>query len=289
MYFFRIEQHLSRYSIVGTTIRNPNNLPEDIVADEKHSRILGQKVYVATTVAKECILGASIAADAGESALTKAYNVFKQETEIKHPDYAPRTVNTDGWKSTQKAWKKLFPLITLISCFLHVYIKVRDRSKKKFKDTFQDLAAKLWNCYDANSKASFSQRIRRLLEWAEVVSLPEIMVTPIRKLHQNLAHFTIAYDFSGCHRTSNMLDRLMQRMDRHLFSTQYFHGLSSSAELSIRGWSLLLNFAPSNPYTIRKYNGAQSPAERLNQSRYHDNWLHNLLISASLAGKRAPH
>jgi hypothetical protein len=33
--------------------------------------------------------------------------------------------------------------------------------------------------------------------------------------------------------------------------------------------------------------GWQSPAERLNQHRYHDNWLHNLLVSASLAGYRA--
>jgi len=49
-----------------------------------------------------------------------------------------------------------------------------------------------------------------------------------------------------------MLDRLMQRMDRHLFSTQYFHGSLSSAELSIRGWALILNFAPSNPTTIKK-------------------------------------
>ncbi len=79
-----------------------------------------------------------------------------------------------------------------------------------------------------------------------------------------------------------MLDRLMQRMDRHLFSTQYFHGSLSSAQLSIRGWALIQNFAPSNPITIKKYNGLLSPAERLNKSRYHDNWLQNLLISTSL-------
>ncbi|MBF0351488.1 MAG: hypothetical protein HQM11_10685 [SAR324 cluster bacterium] len=85
-----------------------------------------------------------------------------------------------------------------------------------------------------------------------------------------------------------MLDRLMQRMDRHLFSTQYFHGNLSSAELSIRGWALLHNFTPSNPNTVKHHKGAQSPAERLNQFRYHDSWLQNLLISASLGGYRSP-
>ncbi|MCK5229973.1 MAG: hypothetical protein KAR13_06890 [Desulfobulbaceae bacterium] len=83
-----------------------------------------------------------------------------------------------------------------------------------------------------------------------------------------------------------MTDRLMQRMDRHLFSTQYFHGTFSSAELNIRGWALINNFAPSNPLTVKKYGGIRSPAERLNGFCYHDNWLQNLLISASLGGFR---
>ncbi|MFH0925564.1 MAG: hypothetical protein V1872_08050, partial [bacterium] len=75
---------------------------------------------------------------------------------------------------------------------------------------------------------------------------------------------------------------------RHLFTICYFHGSLSSAELNIRGWALIHNFAPSNPLTVKKYNGFQSPAERLNQFRYHDNWLKNLLISASLGGFRDP-
>jgi hypothetical protein len=50
MYWYRMEQSLGRNSIVGTTIRNPDDIPEHIVADEKHTRILGNKVYVATTV-----------------------------------------------------------------------------------------------------------------------------------------------------------------------------------------------------------------------------------------------
>ncbi|MBW2354901.1 MAG: hypothetical protein JRF51_16990 [Deltaproteobacteria bacterium] len=81
-----------------------------------------------------------------------------------------------------------------------------------------------------------------------------------------------------------MVDRLMQRMDRHLFSTVYFHGSLKSAELSIRGWSLIYNFAPCNPRTVQKHKGWRSPAERINQFRYHENWLQNLLISASLGG-----
>jgi len=36
------------------------------------------------------------------------------------------------------------------------YIKIRDRSKKKFKDIYEQVVSKLWNCYHAENKASFS-------------------------------------------------------------------------------------------------------------------------------------
>jgi hypothetical protein len=286
MYWYRMENHIGRNSIVGTTIQKAEQLPKHVSADEKHTWILGDKCYIATTTAHGCILGASIAANAGEVALTNAYGVFKEEAKHLQPDYEPTTVNTDGWPATQKAWKNLFSTIFVICCFLHVFIKIRDRAKKKYKEIFEETATKLWDCYGALTKKSFSQRVRRLVEWGQKASLPSVILKPIEKLKANLALYASAYDFPGAHRTSNMIDRLMQRMDRHLFSTQYFHGTFSSAELNIRGWALINNFAPSNPLTVKKYGGIRSPAERLNGFCYHENWLQNLLISASLGGFR---
>jgi len=75
-------------------------------------------------------------------------------------------------------------------------------------------------------------------------------------------------------------------MDRHLFSTQYYHGTLISANLNIRAWALIHNFAPFNPRTVEVKNGLRSPAETLNGFSYHSNWLQNLLISASLGGYR---
>jgi len=288
MYWYRIEQSLGRNSIVGTTIRNPIDIPEHLAADEKHTRILGDKTYVATTVGKECILGASIAKDAGQQSLQGSYQVFKDEAQCLKPGYAPTTVNMDGWKATRKVWKALFSSVVIICCFLHVFIKIRDRAKKKYKDLYDKSATKLWDCYQAENKTSFSQRIRRLIEWCQDNSMPSVIANPIKKLRENIAEYKVAYDHPNAHRTSNMVDRLMQRMDRHLFSTQYFHGSMTAAELNIRGWALIQNFAPYNPQTVKKLNGSRSPAERLNQFRYHENWLHNLFISASLGGYRSP-
>jgi hypothetical protein len=55
MYWYRMEQALGRNSVVGTTIRNPEDIPLHLSADEKHTWILGEKAYIATTVA--AILG----------------------------------------------------------------------------------------------------------------------------------------------------------------------------------------------------------------------------------------
>lgn len=284
MYWYRMEQTIGRNSIVGTTIRNPEDLPEHISADEKHTWLIGDKVYVATTVGKGCILGADIAKDASEEALTDSYKVFKDESQNLKPTYSPKTVNIDGWRSTHNAWLNLFTSISVIYCFLHIFIKIRDRGKKKYRDIFLQVSSRLWACYRSSNKRSFSQRIRRLYEWSQNNLVPDVFLNPIKKLRKNTPNYKVAYDYPETHRTSNMIDRLMQRMDRHLFSAQYFHGSLEASKLSIRGWALIHNFAPLNPRTVKKHGGYQSPAEILNNFCYHDNWLQNLLISASLGG-----
>ncbi len=79
-----------------------------------------------------------------------------------------------------------------------------------------------------------------------------VISTKLKKLRWNLLQFSQIYDFPGAHRTNNMVDRLMQRMGRHLFSTQYFHGTMKSANLSIRAWGLIQDIVPLNPWTVRQ-------------------------------------
>ena len=72
MYWYRLEQGWGRFSLVGTTIQRADRLPTDLVADEKHSWLNGQRVYSATTVGQECILGASVSTSAGQADLKDA-------------------------------------------------------------------------------------------------------------------------------------------------------------------------------------------------------------------------
>ena len=199
-------------------------------------------------------------------------------------DDAPETVKTAGWPATQNAWKALFNQITVILCFLHAWIKIRDRAKKAFGELGHEVQKRVWEVYRGKSKRAFSQRLRRLRAWASD-ALPESeMKQKTLDLGGKRDQFSPSYDHPLAHRTSNRVDRLMRFLDRAFFNAQYFHGLLASAENRVRALALLWNFCPSSPATVKKYGGQSSPAERLNGKCYADNWLENLLVSGSMNG-----
>jgi hypothetical protein len=284
MYWQRMAASLGRNDIVGTTIKDPDKLPEHLLADEKHTRLNGEKAYIATTVAADCMLGASLTLAADEENLKEAYGHFKQEAQRLNPDYQPKTVNTDGWSATQLAWKALFPATTLILCFLHAFLSIRSRGKH-LKETFQAIKQRVWDIYHAERAADFMQQVADLRVWAqEHVTGPTL--DAILKLCSKADLFVLAFDHPDAHRTSNMLDRHLDPLDRCLYAARYFHGHLMSAEYQVRAWALLHNFQPYCPRSkIRKE--YLSDFHKLNGFVYHDNWLQNLLVAASLGGRYA--
>jgi hypothetical protein len=285
MYWHRLECSLGRFSLVGTTVRSGDRLPRHLVADEKHTTLGGQKVYVAATAGGGCCLGMALAEAAGSDELTAACGVFRDEARRLDPGYRPHTVNTDGWPATQAAWQALFKGVALILCFLHAFLKIRDRAVH-LKETFAELSRRVWEAYHASDARSFSQRLRRLREWAGAHVEKEVVREKVLALCGKREAFVRAYDHPGCYRTSNHVDRLLRRLDYHLYCAQHLHGSAHAAERGLRGWALIHNFAPSCPETVRESPGLRSPAERLNGGQYHLEWLQNLLVSASLGGYR---
>jgi hypothetical protein len=286
MYWYRQECGLGRFSLVGTTIRRVD-VPEHLLADEHHQPLDGQKVYIATTVGGGCCLGAEPAEAAGADDLKAAYAVFKGEARNVTPSYAPETVSTDGWKGTQAAWKALFPRVVILLCFLHGWLKVRDRAKH-LKGLFAEVSRRVWAAYHAPDRRGFGQRLRRLREWAGG-HLSGVVLENVLDLCRKGRRFAVAYRHPGGHRTSTMLDRQMRGMNRYFDHGQHLHGSLDACRLHGRAWALLWNFAPWHPTTTCLNQDWRCPAERLNRHLYHDTWLQNLLVSASLGGYRCPH
>jgi hypothetical protein len=226
-----------------------------------------------------------VAESAGAEDLAAAYGVFLAEARDVDPDYAPATVNTDGWHGTRAAWAALVPAVALLRCFLHGWLKVRDRARN-LGQTFYDLSARVWEAYHAPGKRSFSRRLRRLREWAGG-NLSGVVPEAVKDLCGKKDLWLKAYDHPAGHRTSNMPDRVMRPMYmyRYFFDARHLHGRRMT-ERHARAWALPYDFTPWSPATTRANSRWRCPAERLNQHRCHDNRLQNLLISASLAGCR---
>ena len=285
MDWYRLECGRGRFSVVGTTVRQAE-LPEHPLADEHHQSLDGRKVSIATTVGSGCCLGAEPAATAGTDDLKAAYATFKDEARDLAPEYAPKTVSSDGGKGTQAAWKALFQRVVILPCFLHAWLKIRDRAQH-LKELFPDVSRRVWEADHAPDRRSFGQRLRRLRQWA-TGHLTGIVLEKVLDLCDKRPRWSKAYLPPDGHRTSNMLDRLMREMNRSFDHGQHLHGSREACRWHCRAWALLWNFAPWHPATTRRNNDWRCPAERLNQHRYHEDWLQNLLISASLGGYRCP-
>jgi hypothetical protein len=282
MYWYRLIERLGRGSLVGTTVRDPARLPVHLAADEHHADWAGQKGYLATTVGGGCLLGVALTASADDVHLREAYGVFAAESRDVAPEYAPETVNTDGWAATRNAFVSLFPAIAVVLCFLHGFLKVRDRCRKA-----RDLHRRVWEVYRANTAEEFRRLMRELQDGCATLTLTAPVREMLEKLWAKTESYAVAYDHPGCHRTSNAVDRPMNRLCRLMYAGRGLHGHQRSSEFRLRGWALLQNFRPYAPRG-RSPRAFDSPTHRLNGKRYHEHWLHNLTTSTSLMGFRNP-
>ena len=274
----RLLERLGRSSLAGSTVRDPDRLPQHLVADEHHADWCGEKGYVAFTVGGGCILGAALTEAADEKHLTEAYGQFAEECRDIKPDYKPETVNTDGWFATQNTFKTLFASIQVVLCFLHGFLKIRDRCRKD-----HELHTEVWNVYRAETDTEFHSRMAAFRTWFEARNWSRAVSEMVSKLWKRASEYAVSYSHPGCQRTSNMVDRLMNGLTRFLYHGRGLHGHQRTSELRLRGWSLLQNFRPFAPRSNRPRE-YHSPAHRLNQKAYDTHWLHNLQLSCSLLG-----
>jgi hypothetical protein len=284
MYWQRMVAQLGRYDLVGTTVKDADLLPEHLLADEKFTSLNGKRMFVATTVGADVILGAATSSTAQTTDLTEAYGEFRTEALRLKSDYQPETVNTDGWKQTKLAWQNLFPLIFVIRCFLHAYMRIRDRCKST--PVFTEIRAMIWHIYHARSHTTYWRRYRDFLAFAREHLKGEALKA-VNRFEKKRAELYKGWLYPGAHRVSTMLERHMQPMTRCLYMGRDFHGHRNTAHLLIRGWTLLHNFLPYCPRARSPRTREQaaspyiSPFQKLNQKQYHDCWLQNLLVATS--------
>src|SRR6266850_7727191 len=118
---------LGQQSLVAVLTRCGLPLPSYFLADEKHSRCLTEKVYLPTIVCGRVIWHLGYTGEASATALTQSYGEFQRAASCHEPSYRVRGVLTDGFDSTIKSMRTLFPGVHLGNCLRHALNKLPEK------------------------------------------------------------------------------------------------------------------------------------------------------------------
>jgi hypothetical protein len=124
MALYRLVCALGHQGLVTVLTRCGLPLPPYFLADEKHSRCLTEKVYLPTIVQGRVIWHLGYTTEASAAALTQSYGVFQRAAVQREPAYRVRGVLTDGFDSTTKSLRMLFPGIRVGTCLRHALLKL---------------------------------------------------------------------------------------------------------------------------------------------------------------------
>ena len=285
-YWYRLYQSLGRLSIVGTTVKASDSIPVNLLADEKHSWLLGERVFIPTTVGSGCFPGGGYRSDCRDSG--PGARLWRLSGGSAGPESRLSAGNREyRWLGPHSSRLETAFSPELRSSFVSSTASLIFRSgAARPKTSGKKLTGRLWHVYKAPSKRHFAQRLRRLRDWAQRHVKQRSVLQRLLNLKGKSPQFQVAYDYPDAARTSNMLDRLMNHQDRLLYAMQYFHGSEASARLYLRAMALLWNFHPYGRRTTTTTPGRRSPFKDLNGFQYHENWLRNLLIAGSMNGHR---
>ena len=115
---------IGHHSLITVLTRCGLPLPVYFLADEKHSRCLTEKVYLPTIVRGRVLWHLGYTEDASAAAFTQSYGMFQRAASQLDPAYRVKGVLIDGFDSTTKSMRTLFPEARQGNCLRHALLKL---------------------------------------------------------------------------------------------------------------------------------------------------------------------
>jgi hypothetical protein len=284
MALYRLVCAFGHHSLVTVLTRCGLPLPVYFLADEKHSRCLTAKVYLPTIVCGRVIWHLGYTAEASAAAFTQSYGDFQRVASQHEPSYRVKGVLTDGFDSTVKSMRTLFPRARLGTCLRHALLKLPKKLvaiaspvRKALRSQFHTLlhrarqrkglrvfalGQRLRHFADhvtATAGAANGQRVRQWFQakkagWYTVLADPQMPVT------------------------STLLDQAHNAIDRKLFMMKGFHHPGGSQQAFLTGLAHLYNLVP---YQRRAQHAGQCGIEVEGGRVPTADWMLNLQILTS--------
>jgi hypothetical protein len=250
MALYRLVCTLGQHSLVRVLTRCGLPLPTYVLADEKHSHCLTAKVYLPTIVRGRVIWHLGYTKDASATALTQSYAEFQRAAFQQEPSYRVKGVLTDGFDSTTKSLRTLFPGVRLGNCLRHALTKlpakltaIASPVRKALRSQFHTL---LYRARQRKGLRVFAlgQRLRRFADHVATTAGAANGQRVRQWVQDKKAGWYAVLADPRMPVTSTLLDQAHNAIARKLFMMKAFHHPKGNQQAFLRGLAHLYNLVP---------------------------------------------
>ena len=284
MALYRLICALGHHSLVTVLTRCGLPLPVYFLADEKHSHCLTDKVYLPTIVRGRVIWHLGYTEDASAAAFTQSYGAFQRAAFQHEPSYRVRGILTDGFDSTNKGLRTLFPGARLGTCLRHALLKLPKKLAAIASPVRQSLRTQFHTLlYRIRQRKSLrvvalGQRLRHFADHVTTTAGTANGERVRRWFQEKKAGWYAVLEDPQMPVTSTLLDQAHNAIERKLFAMKGFHHPGGSQQAFLTGLAHLYNLVP---YQRRAQHAGQCGVEVEGGRVPTADWFLNLLILTS--------
>jgi hypothetical protein len=281
MALYRLVCACGHHSLVTVLTRCGLPLPVYFLADEKHSHCLTEKVYLPTIVCGRVIWHLGYTEEASAAAFTQSYQEFQRMASQQEPSYQVKGVLIDGFDSTSKSLRMLFPRARLGNCLRHALNKLPGKLtaipssvRKTLRSQFHTL---LYRARQRKGLRVFAlgQRLRRFADHVATTAGIANGARVRRWFQDKKAGWYAVLEAPQMPVTSTLLDQAHNAIDRKLFMMKGFHHPHGSQQAFLTGLAHLYNLVP---YQRRAQHAGQCGVEVEGGTVPTRDWFLNLQI-----------
>jgi hypothetical protein len=284
MALYRLVCALGQQSLVTVLTRCGLPLPIYFLADEKHSRCLAEKVYRPTIVSGRVLWHLGYTEEASAAAFTQSYGEFQRVASQQEPSYQVKGVLIDGFDSTAKSLRTLFPRARLGNCLRHALNKLPGKltaipsaMRQTLRSQFHTL---LYRARQRKSLRVFAlgQRLRHFVDHIARTAGAANGERVRRWVQDKKAGWYAVLADPQMPVTSTLLDQAHNAIERKLFAMKGFHHPGGSQQAFLTGLAHLYNLVP---YQRRAQHAGQCGVEVEGGKVPTRDWFLNLQILTS--------
>jgi len=284
MALYRLICALGQRSLVSVLTRCGLPLPASLLADAKHSTCLTDKVYLPTIVNGRVMWHLGYSASKSAVAFTESYGEFQRAALAHEPSSQVEGALIDGFDSTTKSMRTLFPGARLGYCLRHALNKLPDKLVGLAAPVRQGLRSKfhtlLHRCRQRTSVrvVALGQRLRRFADHITATVGKEHGERVRHWFQEKKAGWYAVLADPKMPAMSTVLDQAHNAIDRKLFMMKGFQHPGGSQAAFLTGLAHLYNLIP---YQRRAKNAGLCGVEVEGGRVPTSDWMLNLHILTS--------